>query len=75
MRTVAELLEQETPKQNGSNKVGVYFSFTYQARGKQNGAAMVILPFAAIHRPRCLLSDCPSFLQTVTSSSWLNEAG
>lgn len=29
IRTVAELLEQETPKQNSSNKVRVYFSFTY----------------------------------------------
>lgn len=63
--TLAELMEQETPKQSGSNGVWIYFSFTYGSRGKQCGAVKVHLPFEIICRPRFLQYYCSYFFWSI----------
>lgn len=69
VRTLAKLLEQETPKQNGSNKIGMYFFYIFD----QWSLVTVLLTFATIHRAKSLLTSLPS--GALSSSPWLIEAG
>lgn len=61
------------PRQNGSNRIGIYFSFTYWGRGKYSGAVMVLLPFAISHGPRFLLLSV-LFLPDYCPHDWMKQA-